>query len=194
VSQVAVKAQDPANVSLTGRGIIFAVIASAGLLADLGTKEWIFRWRGLPGMQPAWRLFEAGGLFVGIETSVNNGALFGMGQGWTVAFVSLSIVAAIGIVLWLFLFKAARDWTLTLALALVLGGILGNLHDRLGLWDAHNQGALEYGVRDWILFRFRGWTWPNFNIADSLLVCGAGWLMWHSFWLPQPEKEAAPAK
>src|SRR3954462_1475422 len=58
--QAAAKAQNPANVSLTGRGIIFAVIASAGLLADLGTKELIFRWRGLPGMEPAWRLIEAG--------------------------------------------------------------------------------------------------------------------------------------
>jgi signal peptidase II len=37
-------------------------------------------------------------------------------------------------------------------------------------------------VRDWILLRYGAFTWPNFNIADSLLVCGAGLLLWHSFW------------
>ncbi len=169
---------------------MFAVIASVGFLADLLTKYLVFHWRGLPrGNNEYWLIENLGGLYVGIETSVNHGALFGMGHGWTPLFVTLSIAAAIGIVVWLFWFKAARDLTLMLALALVLGGILGNLYDRMGLWDAPPEW--KYGVRDWILFRFQGRTWPNFNIADSLLVCGAGWLMWHSLWLPKDQAVAA---
>jgi lipoprotein signal peptidase len=31
-------------------------------------------------------------------------------------------------------------------------------------------------------------TWPNFNIADSLLVCGACLLMWHAFIWREPKK------
>ena len=112
-----------------------------------------------------------------------------MGHGWTWLFVTLSIAAAIGIVVWLFVFKAARDWVLCLALAVVIGGILGNLYDRMGLWDAPPEW--RYGVRDWILFRFQSHTWPNFNIADSLLVCGALWLVVHSFLQPAEEKAAA---
>jgi len=38
-----------------------------------------------------------------------------------------------------------------------------------------------YGVRDWALVRSGPWQWPNFNFADSLLVCGALLLVWHSF-------------
>jgi len=38
-----------------------------------------------------------------------------------------------------------------------------------------------HAVRDWILVMIGNWPWPNFNIADSLLVCGAGLLLWHAF-------------
>ena len=175
-------------VSYVRRGIVFAAIALTGLLADLVSKELVFRWRGLPRANNEWWLIEG---FCGIETSVNLGALFGMGQGWTWLFVSLSFVAAIGIVVWLFAFQAAKDWVLVIVLAMVLGGIFGNLYDRLGLWDAPPE--LKYGVRDWILFRFRQYTWPNFNIADSLLVCGAIWLVWHSYWVPDEQASTAAA-
>jgi signal peptidase II len=36
-------------------------------------------------------------------------------------------------------------------------------------------------VRDWILLRYGQFTWPNFNIADSLLVVGTGMLLWSGF-------------
>jgi signal peptidase II len=66
------------------------------------------------------------------------------------------------------------------ALGCVTAGILGNLYDRLGLPDILWPGRIAeigqpvHAVRDWILVRWDDrWTWPNFNIADSLLVCGA---------------------
>ena len=75
-----------------------------------------------------------------------------------------------------------------------MGGIFGNLYDRLGLWWSPGM-RLEWktGVRDWILFRYGTFTWPNFNIADSLLVCGAAMLMLHAFFFDQPKEQASSA-
>jgi signal peptidase II len=166
------------------RYIAYFAIAITGCALDLGTKEAVFRWRGLPRPNNAWWLID--GRF-GIETSVNPGALFGMGAGWWWLFASLSVVALIGIFVWLFILKAAHDRWLTVALAFVTGGILGNLYDRLGFWNSRGLGPeLAHGVRDWILFVWpeSGMRifnpWPNFNIADSLLVTGAIMLIVHA--------------
>ena len=114
-------------------------------------------------------------------------------------FALLSFVAIAGIVYWLFVAKAARDRLLTMTLGIIMGGILGNLYDRLGLWGGvAPDGETIYAVRDWILisyggleFPLLGKDWPNFNIADSLLVCGAGMLIWHSFAKPESKSKTA---
>jgi signal peptidase II len=138
----------------------------------------------------------------GFETSLNEGALFGMGQGQVVLFSVLSVVALVGIVYWLFFAGAARDRLLTIALGCVTGGILGNLYDRTGMpglkWTAsvdprrgHEAGEPVYAVRDWLHFKIDAlnFDWPIFNIADSLLVCGALLLLYHALFT----REAAPA-
>ena len=51
-----------------------------------------------------------------------------------------------------------------LALGLMLGGILGNLVDRL----------LRGEVVDFLLFFYRSFQWPAFNVADSAITCGVG--------------------
>jgi signal peptidase II len=175
------------------RYLLFLTVAVGGCALDLLTKHWVFHWRGMPahweGMpgdwqgsplpQPEWWIWED---YFGIQTSVNAGALFGLGHGYAGVFALLSIVAAIGIVLWVFRYGAGRDLWLTMALACVMAGIVGNLYDRLGLWQAPGTPAVwPKLVRDWILVRYHGHTWPNFNVADSLLVCGSGLLLWHGF-------------
>jgi len=148
-------------------------------LADLLTKQWVFQWRGLPQANHEWWIWEP---YVGIETAVNTGALFGMGGGYGRFFSVLSILAGLGILVWLFWMGAARDRWLTIALSLVMGGVLGNLYDRLGgWWQPGMPEAWRTGVRDWILLRYGSYTWPNFNVADSLLVCGAAMLLLHAF-------------
>jgi len=180
----------PSRVPLS-RVLVFALLAVGGGLLDLWTKAAVFRWRGLPGERDPWWLIEG---YVGIETAVNIGAVFGIGAGRGTFFAVFSIVAAIGILVWLFYLGAAKQWWLTVALGCVTGGIIGNLYDRLGMWwQPGYPEAWKSGVRDWILWQASdSLTWPNFNIADSLLVCGAGMLLWHSFVTPQtPTDESA---
>ncbi|MCH7729326.1 MAG: signal peptidase II, partial [Planctomycetes bacterium] len=102
----------------------------------------------------------------------------------------LSVIAAAGIVIWLFVLKGARDKLLTVSLGCVTAGIFGNLYDRLGFAGEEYQS----GVRDWILFKFGDYKWPNFNIADSLLVCGAMLLFFHAFTRPQEGGDGKPTK
>lgn len=164
---------------------IFFSLAILGCLADLATKSWIFGQLGMPGGH-TWWIWEG---VVGFQTSLNEGALFGVGQGMVPIFAALSVVAALAIVWWLFVAGAARDLLLTVALGLITAGIFGNLYDRLGLpglhWNfanaLHDRGDPVFAVRDWILVMIGDWPWPNFNIADSLLVCGAGLLLFHAF-------------
>lgn len=138
-----------------------------------------------------WWIIEG---YLGVETALNPGALFGMGKGFGWLFAAFSIAAATGVIGWVTFGKAARDLWLTIALGCVLAGILGNLYDRLGLWHPPGHPDLwRNEVRDWILFRWGDHTWPNFNIADSLLVCGAGILFWHSFRRPEESTPAVEA-
>jgi signal peptidase II len=166
------------------RYVVFFTLAALGCTVDLWTKHAIFQWRGLPQHGNIYWLIENR---FGIETSVNPGALFGMGAGFWPLFAALSVVALAGIITWLFAFRAAFDRWITVALGLVSGGIIGNLYDRLGLWDTSGLiPELQHGVRDWILFVWPEIKlqifnpWPNFNIADSLLVTGAIMLVVHA--------------
>lgn len=168
------------------RYAIFAGLTAGGCLADLVTKSRIFDWLGLPGEYWVWQ-----GVF-GFQTSLNHGGLFGFGQGLVGLLAALSVVAAVAILAWLFVAGAARDLLLTIALGLVMAGILGNLYDRLGF--SRYLGRPLYAVRDWILVMIFGYHWPNFNLADSMLVCGAGMLVWHAFRQEDPLAKEGPAK
>ncbi len=165
----------------TKRVLWFWLLGVLGCAADLLTKHLVFRHPGLH-RGSEWWLWKG---HVGIQKSLNEGALFGMGQGNVWLFALFAVVAAVAIPVWLFRYGAANDRWLTLALGCVMGGVVGNLVDRLGLsgltWDPFNParaGERVYAVRDWILVQWDDrWVWPNFNIADSLLVIGAALLM-----------------
>jgi signal peptidase II len=173
---------------LWGRCVTFFSLAAGGCAVDLATKTWMFDpTHQVPdaGHAPWWLWKDV----FGFQTSLNEGALFGMGQGLWPLFAGLSIAAAGGILVWLFWFGAARDWLLTVALGCVTAGIFGNLYDRLGLpgliWPAgdpvHVPGSAVHAVRDFIHVMIGVWPWPTFNLADSSLVCGAALLVWHAF-------------
>jgi signal peptidase II len=67
-------------------------------------------------------------------------------------------------------------------LALILGGALGNLIDRLLLGK----------VVDFLLFHYAQWSYPAFNVADSAITIGAGLIILDSFRRPRGDaREAA---
>ncbi len=164
------------------RYAVFFGLAAVLCACDLAAKSWAFaRFPMDARIHWLWS-----GVF-GFQTSLNEGGLFGMGQGLTPILAALAIVAVVAVVVWMFGFGAARDRLLTVTLAVITAGIVGNLYDRLGMpgltWPRwHPQaGQQVYAVRDFIvMFQFGDWHWPNYNIADSCLVCGAGLLIWHS--------------
>jgi signal peptidase II len=100
----------------------------------------------------------------------NPGAAFSFlagAGGWQRAFFTAVAVIASVWITWL-LYRHPRERLFCAALALVLGGALGNLIDRVTI------GA----VIDFLDFHAMGWHWPAFNLADSAITCGAGLLIW----------------
>jgi signal peptidase II len=169
-----------------GRGWpLFLTVTLLALAADLVSKEWVFAARGMPGQSapvpvlPPWLV---------LETNLNEGALFGMGQGMGAVFATVSVAAVVGILMLVAKPTTRHDRVLLVALGMIVGGILGNLYDRLGLpglrWHAASgrEGQAVLAVRDWIHFEIPGiLDWPIFNIADSWLVIGAAVLLVTSF-------------
>ena len=172
---------------MKGRVALFFVLAIVGVLSDLFSKTAVFNWLYDPlenWQEPYWLVKD----ILGFQCSHNPGALFGIGKGLGWLFATFSFIAIGGIICWLFVFRAARDLWITIALGLITGGILGNLYDRLGFgWtEGYPEGTVG-NVRDFIYFRLQGVymfdPWPNFNIADSLLVSGAIMLFIHALFL-----------
>ena len=110
------------------------------------------------------------GNFLKLELRFNTGAAFSLATSKTIFLSVFAMAAAAGI----FFFASRIDsskWAL--ALGLVLGGIFGNLTDRI----FRSPGGLQGPVVDWISVSF----WPTFNIADSGVVVGVMtivWLIW----------------
>ena len=173
------------------RFALFFCIAAIGLAADLLTKSYTFAHYFDPAVDFQIPHYWVDGVF-GIQTATNPGALFGLGRGYSWVFAILSVIALVAVLLWLFVFGGALDRWLTVTLGLVSGGIMGNLYDRVG-WGATAgfPESIRTNVRDWILFRLEGVPffdpWPNFNLADCWLVCGAAMLFFHTLFLVPPE-------
>jgi signal peptidase II len=91
------------------------------------------------------------------------------GSGWQRWFFASIAVAACAAMLWL-LRRGGRA-LFCAGLALIIGGALGNLFDRLTLGQ----------VVDFLLLHWRGWYYPAFNLADSAITVGAVALIIDSF-------------
>jgi len=109
-----------------------------------------------------------------LTLTYNAGAAFsllGDAGGWQRWFFSaVSIGVSAGIVVWLHRLPREAGW-LACSLALVLGGALGNLVDRIRI------GA----VVDFIDLYHASWHWPAFNVADSAISIGAVMLLVSAF-------------
>jgi signal peptidase II len=130
-------------------------IAGAILAVDQWTKRWATE--TLAYREPV----EVIGPLVRFTYTRNSGVAFGLGAGLPFPYAVFSIVA-VAVILYLFLRQRVHTATRQIALALILGGALGNLVDRLGSGE----------VVDFILIGWRRWYWPVFNVADSAVTIG----------------------
>lgn len=111
--------------------------------------------------------------FFHITYILNPGAAFGILAGKDASFrvpffISLSFVAAVGIVLF---YRAVEDRVVQVALSLILGGAVGNMIDRARLGE----------VIDFIDVHWYNNHWPAFNVADSAITIGVGLLLLDMF-------------
>jgi signal peptidase II len=171
--------------------ILFLIVAALSLFADQATKIWArdalptVRYGGRTGMcivpddmmvrtidgkdvMPSCH-GEAVTVVDGFwkwRLSMNPGSAFGLFSSQTGARVGLSVVGIIAVFGMLWMLRKARPDQAVLhwALALVCGGAVGNLIDRI-----------YYGVvTDFVLWHYKTHEWPVFNIADVVLVIGVG--------------------
>ncbi|MFZ5815547.1 MAG: signal peptidase II [Bacillota bacterium] len=115
--------------------------------------------------------------FFSLQFVYNPGAAFGMlaNQRWFFILVGL---LAVGAILYYIQQQREKHWLPTLALGLLLGGAVGNLIDRL-----------RFGkVVDFLLFYWRDYYFPNFNVADICITVGVGLLILHLLLTGETEK------
>ena len=120
------------------------------------------------------RLFDYGDVrpvtgFFNLVLTYNKGAAFSFlanAGGWQDEFLTAVGVGASLFIIYL-LARHGTQRLFSLALALILGGAIGNVIDRIA-----------YGhVIDFLDFHVAGWHWPAFNVADSAIVGGAALLI-----------------
>jgi signal peptidase II len=140
--------------------------AAAIVAADQLTKAII-----LARFAPGERLEVTG--FFNLVLAFNKGAAFSLlaqAPGWqTPVLVAIALAAAA--ILSALIVRNLHKRLLCTGLALVLGGALGNLVDRLRLGH----------VVDFIDLHAAGWHWPAFNVADSGITVGAAILILEGF-------------
>ena len=131
-------------------------IAWAIWLLDFATKSWALN--SLDSRNPVKLL----GDFLQLTLLKNSGAAFSLAQGATVIFTIFAILVVVAIAYYSIKITSF-GWSIVLGLA--LGGILGNLTDRI----FRSPGFFTGHVIDWIQLP----NWPVFNLADSAIVVAA---------------------
>lgn len=174
----------PSTVGITGRGFAkkarFLLVSLAVLALDQWTK-WLVELH-LPELtsQPV-----IPGVFH-LSHVRNTGVAFGMlaahGASGGMIWLILLGASALAVIAWFFWRTPAEERLLLVALALVLGGAVGNLLDRL----------VSGGVTDFLLVYLGSYHWPDFNVADMAISIGLVLLVLDSF--RSPSRPSAPSE
>jgi signal peptidase II len=145
--------------------LILLPILLVGVALDLMTKQMV-----LQHMQLGSHITVIKGFFNLVHVH-NRGSAFGLFSSWSLDFVRVFFVFTTGIVLvvvgylW---WRLPRDQDLAaLGYSLIMAGALGNLVDRLRLGE----------VVDFLDFYWGRYHWPAFNVADTMVCLGAGFLV-----------------
>jgi len=145
-------------------------LALTGLIPGIFALDWITK-RWIEKNVSFWDTHAVIPGLLSIVHAQNRGAAFSILADAPDAVRAVVLIGMSGvvtlIVAWMFRGALLKPETHTaagrLALALVLGGALGNLYDRI----------LRGSVTDFVLFYWRDWQFPAFNVADSAISVGA---------------------
>jgi signal peptidase II len=140
------------------------VVAIVIVIADQATKWAIIEWVPLYDRVPI-------NEFINLTHQKNTGAAFsflanaGGWQRWF--FIVLASIVSVVIAVWIWRIRKEGHVILSIGLAFVLGGAVGNLIDRVRLGH----------VTDFIQVWFGNWAFPSFNVADAGISVGAAFLI-----------------
>ena len=144
----------------TSNALIWLLLSAIVIVLDQWSKAWVLaslpEYTAIPVIDGFWNWYR----------TYNTGAAFSFladAGGWQLWFFTVLAVGISGL-LGYWLSRTRRgDWRQALPYALVIGGALGNVIDRL----------IHGHVIDFIQWHWRGHYWPAFNIADAAIVGGA---------------------
>ena len=153
---------DPARRRVDAR-LVFAGMALLAYALDLGSKQWALASLA-DGDMPV-----LGDWFT-LHLTFNPGAAFSTGTDFTIIFTCLAM-AAVVVVLWLSRRLVSIGWAL--ALGLLLGGVGGNLTDRV----VREPEPFHGHVVDFLMVPH----WPVFNVADICINVAAGLIILQTF-------------
>jgi signal peptidase II len=173
---------DPSPTSDRSKWLVFLIVGALSLIADQATKIWA------RDALPVVRIGRGGAACIVPEDivthacvghpvrvvgevwewrlSMNPGSAFGLFSSQSGARIGLSVVGVLAVIGMFWMLRKSRpdQRILHWALALVAGGAIGNLIDRI-----------YFGVvTDFVLWRYKTHEWPVFNVADVVLVVGVG--------------------
>ncbi|MFT4465217.1 MAG: signal peptidase II [Sodalis sp. (in: enterobacteria)] len=158
------------NKTIMSTGLRWLWLALVVLALDLGSKQWVMVYFWLGESVPVIP-------FINFTYAHNPGAAFsfladkGGWQRW--AFSAIAVIIAV--VLLVMMYRSDKRARLSnAAYAMIIGGALGNLFDRM----VHGV------VIDFIDFYVGDWHWPTFNVADAGICIGAVLIVLEGFCRP----------
>ena len=149
-----------------GKYAVMGAISALVVLLDQVTKSWAVRELSERSIDLFWTLR--------LDLSFNSGLAFSQGQGLTRYITIVGVLLVAALVWWS---RGVTSWPMAVGLALLIGGAVGNLSDRL--FRGHDGAVIDF-----IDPQF----WPVFNVADIAVSCGAVLLVIASFREPTVEE------
>ncbi|MFP1809226.1 signal peptidase II [Lonsdalea quercina] len=162
--------------SMKSTGLRWLWLALVVLVVDLGSKQWVMSHFQLGESLPLIPFFN-------LTYAHNPGAAFSFladkdgWQRWFFAVIALAITAALLVLMYR---SSASQRLNNIAYAMIIGGAVGNLTDRL----VHGY------VIDFVDFYINDWHYPIFNIADAGICIGALLIVLEGFFVSSEKKKA----
>ena len=179
----------------------FLLVTAVGVAVDLWTKVWAFKalaydQSGGGQVRVDSRTYEFIPGWLHFHCTANEGAVFGIGQGNRWLFVIVSVLA-IAFLTYLFA-TSGRQRLYQVVLGMLLGGVLGNMYDRIVYGFVRDMIYILPGRKwpEWVAVGAPdSWQWTKgqvfpwiFNVADMLLCTGVALMLLYSVFASHPSR------